>query len=123
MLLQGHPLPETLLSQAPGADRFWYWHGASGRKYIHSIYAVGRCPPVPGAIFVAVRRQGNERRAVAVRRFPAIWEDAFATFLSRNADEVHVHLLARDQADAESILSDLRAAFDADSKPQLTLAA
>jgi hypothetical protein len=120
MLMQGHPLPEKLLSEAPGADRFWFWRGASGRKYIHSIYAWGQCPPVPGAIFIAVRRIGNLRQAVAVRRFPAVWEDAYAEFRKLNADEVHVHLLARDDAHAESIFRDLKEAFD--SAPQLVRA-
>jgi hypothetical protein len=121
MMMQGHSLPQTILSEAQGADRFWFWRGASGRKYIHSIYAMGQCPPVPGAVYVAVRGVGSQRRAVAVGRFASVWDDDWSLFHRVKADEVHVHLLARDHAHAEAILGDLKTAFAA--SPQLVRAA
>jgi hypothetical protein len=121
MLMQGHSLPQTLLSDTPGTDRFWFWRGSSGRKYIHSIYELGQCPPVPGAIYVAVRRVGGLRQAVAVGRFASVWDEDWSAFRRIKADEVHVHLLARDHAHAEAILGDLAKAFE--SSAQLVRAA
>jgi hypothetical protein len=117
MLIQGIPFTTKL----PGADiqgeRFFYWRGASGRKYIHTIYPWGSCPPVPGAVFVAVRRVGGMRVALGVQRFSSVWDDACRMFRALDADEVHVHLLARDSAHADAVLSDLRAGLREEPMP------
>jgi glycosyltransferase involved in cell wall biosynthesis len=97
-------------------DRFWYWHGASGQKYIHSVYDPENCPPLPGAIYVAVRRKGRMRIALSVGRFTPFWDGTMmsteAAHVARlGADEIHVHLLARSAIAAEDILADLRDAM------------
>lgn len=94
------------------ANRFWYWHGASGKRYIHSVYSAESCPPLPGAVFVAVRRSGDMREAVAVGRFSKIWDVAAGItggleLEKLGADELHVHLLAREEAAAEAVADDL----------------
>ncbi|MDE2444944.1 MAG: hypothetical protein KGO94_02120 [Alphaproteobacteria bacterium] len=99
------------------ADRFWYWQGISGRKYIHSVYDVECCPPLPGAVYVGVKRAGHLRVAVAVGRFLPFWDKALpesdADRLRRlGVDEVHVHLLARSADGAEAVLQDLAKAMD-----------
>ncbi len=110
MLLHGSPMTAKLPEDFGRGDRFWYWRGASGRRYIHSIYEAHSCPPLPGAVYVAVRRVGNAREALAVGRFPSFL-DAFAASTAGLApDEIHVHLLARDDADAKSVLADLEMA-------------
>ncbi|GEM_PF-1299813 len=98
-------------------DRFWYWRGRSGRPYIHSIYAADTCPPVPGAVYIAVRRDAAGRRVpLAAGRLPAFCGLGAAILpgtvraLGR-IDEIHVHLLADDEAEACSVLDDLRAAL------------
>jgi len=118
MLIQGFPYTTKLPGTADQGDRFWYWRGASGRKYIHSIYPWGDCPPVPGAVFVAVKRLGSLRVAVAVARFASIWDEACAAFRSLDADEVHVHLLARDSSHADAVLADLTRGLDDDHAPE-----
>lgn len=116
MLIQGFPFPTKLPGDPAGADRFWYWRGASGRKYIHSVYAWGACPPLPGAVYVAVKRHGSLRIVIAVSRFSPVWDDAFRAFRELDADEVHVHLLARNSAHADTVLADLTSAFAADEE-------
>lgn len=70
MLIHGSPISAELPSDPGLQDRFWYWHGASGRRYIHSVYAPDALPTAaPGAIYVAVRRQGRCRVALSVGRF------------------------------------------------------
>lgn len=117
MLIQGSPLTAKLPEDLGLGERFWYWRGASGRRYIHSIYAGDACPPLPGAVYVAVRRDGNERRAVAAGRFSNFWDGSLsgpagAGLAGVEADEIHVHLLARNADAAEAVFDDLAAALD-----------
>ena len=97
-------------------ERFWYWRGASGRSLIHSIYPVHACPPLPGAVYVVVRREGGERHAEAVGRFPSTieeWPDGrFHISKHDLGDEIHVHLLARDDRSADEIQRDLCLALE-----------
>jgi len=116
MLIHGSPLPAKLPEDLGVGDRFWYWRGASGRNYIHSIYATDACPPLPGAVFVAVRRIGGLRTAVSVGRFPSFWDNSagdLAEDLLRGlaTDEIHVHLLARNELAAQEVLADLQRAM------------
>jgi hypothetical protein len=112
MLIHGSPISINFPQGFGDNERFWYWRGASGKKYIHSVYEVGTCPPLPGAIYVAVRRIGNLRTVIAVSRFPPFWDGTFSAHENVDADEIHVHLLARDTISADTILSDLKSAFE-----------
>ena len=56
MLIHGSPIAINFPHGSHDNERFWYWRGRSGQKYIHSVYAGDACPPLPGAIYVAVRR-------------------------------------------------------------------
>ena len=112
MLIHGFPITAKFPKELGLGERFWYWRGASGRNYIHSIYAADACPPLPGAVYVAVRRLNGERRAVAIGRFPNFWDgslDGFVniTITGLDADEIHVHLLARNDQAAETVCQDL----------------
>ena len=100
----------------PLGGRFHYWSGRSGTRYIFSIYKPGSCPPLPGAVYViANKRPDGSRDALAIGRFPAVWESASreATKLIRSSggDEVHVHLLAESDRQAEDIVCDLKPAL------------
>lgn len=121
MLIHGSPISAELPSDPGLQDRFWYWHGASGRKYIHSVYEPDCCPPLPGAIYVAVRRKGKMRIAMAVGRFTPFWDGVLmsseAAHVARlGIDEIHVHLLAKTAIDAEDVLADLRDAMLSDDE-------
>jgi hypothetical protein len=116
MLIHGSPLVVTLPADLSLQDRFWYWQGASGRKYIHSIYEPEHCPPLPGAIYIGVRRQGTMRIAVALGRFLPFWDGTLAfddlnRLIAEGVDEIHVHLLAKSPEVAEAVLADLREAM------------
>jgi hypothetical protein len=122
MLIQGSPISINFPHGSVDNERFWYWRGVSGKKYIHSIYAADACPPLPGAIYVAVRRVGHLRTAITVGRFSPFWDGAFTEFTDMDADEIHVHLLARDNAAADAVLGDIKAAFG-EASQTLSLAA
>ena len=111
-MIQGSPIPTKLPEDLHIGDRFWRWRGASGRNYIHSVYAADAVPPLPGAVYVAVRHEKGERHAIAVGRFPSFWDSAMSVEIADlDADEIHVHLLARDHAAAQVILNDLQEAM------------
>jgi hypothetical protein len=119
MLIHGSPIAVTLPADPSIQERFWYWTGASGRRYIHSVYAVDACPPLPGAIYVAVRRQGPLRIVVGLGRFQPFWDGVLgraeqAQFAREGVDELHVHLLSRAPEQAAAVLSDLADAFEAE---------
>jgi len=98
-------------------DRFWYWRGKSGTRYIHSIYSPGNCPPLPGAIFVMVQKLANGKRvALDVGRFSEDWDYVEGSLDERcggltRIDEIHVHLLAPSDDGAEGIVRDLVSAI------------
>ncbi len=117
-------MPDTLSLDCDFADRFVYWRGASGRRYIHTVYETGDCPPLPGAIYVSVARDGRGHcQVLAVGRFPV----HLAFNLARAADggagiglanEIHVHLLADDEDERQMIVDDLRRGLDVAPQPQ-----
>jgi hypothetical protein len=117
-------LPGAALFAAPGFSeassepdvQFWYWRGASGRKYIHSVYAPDDCPPLPGAIYVAVAREGSNRRVLSVGRFSNVLDKSHSVanrlqLMRLGATEIHVHLLAKSNDQAEIIERDLSQAL------------
>ncbi len=112
MLIHGSPISINFPQGSGDDERFWYWQGLSGKKYIHTVYRVGNCPPLPGAIYVAVKREGHARSVIAINRFPPFWDGAFSAHENSDADEIHVHLLASDSRMADAILRDLKRAFE-----------
>lgn len=98
-------------------DRFWFWTGASGKRYIHSVYQPEDCPPLPGAIFIEVCRMADgSRKALGAGRFSPLWDLAAssANRLDAACREVHVHLLAEDDMATAHVLDDLRAGLGLD---------
>ncbi|MCK9911347.1 hypothetical protein MXD81_19505, partial [Microbacteriaceae bacterium K1510] len=39
-------------ARADEAARFHFWTGASGKRYVHSVYELVECPPLPAANYV-----------------------------------------------------------------------
>ena len=48
--------PALVCSEAAFAQAFHYWRGASGRRYLHSVYTLVGCPALPQANYILVRR-------------------------------------------------------------------
>ncbi|HKG73719.1 MAG TPA: hypothetical protein VKA79_05730 [Aestuariivirgaceae bacterium] len=106
-----HPLPSLNEINL----RCWHWRGASGRHYIHSVYGPATCPPFPGAVYVAVKRRGDLRHALAVGSFSDFWNASAGVqaIYAGDADEIHVHLLARSPAAIITVIADIQAAMNA----------
>jgi len=91
------------------------WRGRSGQRYvvgIHGFSDIG-VEDLAGAVLIAVRRDGlGIARVMDVASGEAggdagreIWLDAMRR---RGAQEVHIHLLAADEAERSEIAQDLR---------------
>ncbi len=110
MQIHSQPTPASINIDPHFNDRFWYWYGSSGERYIHSVYPAKACPVMPRAVYLSVRRLGDDRFV------PLSIEVADAVGLLTNtyvpcdgADEVHVHLLADGDREARNICDDLKA--------------
>jgi len=101
---------ETAVFKTP----FLFWTGASGTRYVHSVYNLFDCPPVEGANYILVKRHSNgQRTVISIGR--ATNEAAtlnLAEIRLRSAqlgaNEVHIHLLAGSLTQSQHIESDLR---------------
>lgn len=106
------PVPLGLPAQVPARQQIW--RGASGRAYVHSVYGLIECPPLPEASYVLVRREAD---GTAVPLHIGLGQEQAATLnLARirqrgaqlGANEVHVHFAAGSDAARVLVVCDLR---------------
>jgi len=95
------------------SPRFHFWTGASGKRYVHTVYSLFDCPPLEDANYILVRRGDRATRTVlAIGR---LYNQCATLNLAEirqhasilGADEVHVHLLAASTQEAEAVEADL----------------
>jgi len=104
--------PLLALADDPLGARFRSWRGASGRRYVFSVYDPLDCPAYSYAVIIvaAVDNAGN-RTALLVADtgcFPEIVLANAATKWSGELQmELHVHLLANSAAGREALIADL----------------
>ena len=76
------------------------WRGASGQAYVHTVYGLIECPPLPKASYILVRREADGRR---VALFAGLGSNDAATLnlaqvrqrgAQLGANEVHVYFRA-----------------------------
>lgn len=105
------PSSETLTANSPV---FQFWSGASGNRYVHSIYNLFECPPLPAGNYILVRRAGDGSRTVLSigRTANESGSNNLAAIRQRSAllgaNEVHVHLLAGSDTQSALIEADLQ---------------
>lgn len=100
----------------PSAQQFQFWAGASGERYVHSVFSLIGCPELPKAVYVLMRRDNNGRGTVL--RIGRTEHEAPSLNLAEirhrgaklGANEVHVHFLADSRRQRREVESDLRAA-------------
>lgn len=99
-------------------ENFYFWRGASGSRYVHSIYSLIECPELPNTNYLLVKRdETTSQRLVlgvglATHHAPSL---NLAEIRQRGAllgaNEVHVHMLAGSLKQAKLIEFDLRASL------------
>ncbi len=108
--------PALVCAEARFAQAFHYWRGASGRRYLHSIYTLIGCPALPRANYILVRRHDDGTRTPLA--FGQTKDEACSLNLAhlrhegakRGANEVHIHLLAETPQERAAVQSDLTGA-------------
>jgi hypothetical protein len=108
---------QTIESPVPAAPenppRFHFWTGASGKRYVHTVYSIFDCPTLEDANYILVRRANKSARTVlAIGRLcnnaPALNLAEIRQHASAlGADEVHIHLLAGSPQEAQAVEHDL----------------
>jgi hypothetical protein len=96
------------------AARCQFWRGASGRRYVHTVYSLLECPPVPKASYLLARRNEDGSRQVL---HIASGESGAPTLnlaeirrmgATLGANEVHLHFLAETEEQRQLVTFDLR---------------
>ena len=96
------------------ADRFRTWIGASGRRYVFSVFEPTDCPAYCGAVLIAAVVEANgERRAIRFADTGEFPEPALSSMMrvcsaATERFEFHLHLLADAASERRAILEDLR---------------
>ena len=96
------------------AGRFHFWSGATGRRYVHTVYSLVECPALASGNYVLVRRDENGDRSVLA--IGSATHEAASLNLADirrrgaelGANEVHIHLLAGTTKAAKLVEFDLR---------------
>lgn len=111
------PAPEPVALGMPQdlPGRIHFWRGASARRYVHNVYSLIECPPLPRAMYLLVHRDKRGQRKVL--HIGCGQTDAPTLNLARvrqrsaqlGANEVHLHFLAETDAQRRLVMCDLRA--------------
>jgi hypothetical protein len=110
ILLSARP-PETTIRGVLG-DRFHYFRGVSGRRYLFTAIARRDLADFRSAVVILARREPRGLKAVTVAELDADGNLVASTRPVPATRDlvVLVHLLAEDTADREAILADLSSA-------------
>ena len=104
-------------SAAPPAPHdFTFWRGATGSRYVHTVYTLLECPELPDANVMLVRRHASGR--AEVMHIGSLEHGVGCSNLAEvrltaaklGATELHVHFLAADSHERSVILRDLSGA-------------
>jgi hypothetical protein len=105
--------PALICREKLVAQPYHYWRGASGARYLHSVYSLRDCPALPKATYIIVRRDNDgTRRPLKIGQTV---EDADTLNLARlrhlgaklGGNEVHIHLLAESSEERDMVEADL----------------
>ena len=58
------PFAVAPVSASETPPRFHFWSGASGKRYVHTVYSLFDCPPIEDANYILVRRADSTTRTV-----------------------------------------------------------
>lgn len=117
-MLRPAPPRNSHEARIEAAGRFHFWTGASGKRYVHTVYSLFDCPPLDAGNYILVRRSAPGQTSRAVLAIGRLSDQAATLNLAEirqraatlGADEVHVHLLATSSQEAQAVETDLRTA-------------
>jgi hypothetical protein len=110
----GEPL--AALAGEALAPRFRSWRGASGRRYIVSVYDADACPAYCDAVLIAAAVDADGRRRPLALADTGVFPEPVLARARRSLSQIaervefHLHLLAASSAQRRAALDDLSAA-------------
>lgn len=113
--------PATISTTGEIGEKYHYWRGATGRRYLHTVFPLLECPEIPKANYIIVNRdRSGARKPVEVgQTYDRVGSLNLARLRQRaallGADEIHIHVLAETQNGRNSVEADLRARHRADT--------
>jgi len=113
--LRTYEPPAPTRHSGEGMDSVAFWTGASGRRYVHSVFDPISCPELPSANYVLVRRtHGGEPSVIKVgvveHYAPSLNRAELRHRAARlGANEIHLHLLADKPSARAAVRIDLGA--------------
>jgi len=105
--------PALVCREALIEQPYHYWRGASGKRYLHTVYSLLDCPALPKAIFIIVRREKDGTcLPLHIGQTIEDTESLNLAYLRRlgarlGGNEVHIHLLAETTETRTDIEADL----------------
>jgi len=101
--------PARTVKEAHFGKRFYYWLGASGERYLHTVFPIDAGFHSPGANLIIVRREPDNTRVVlfvgCIGQLSDHEVDCLRT--SQGANEQHIHLMAMGEDAIRRVADDL----------------
>jgi hypothetical protein len=94
-----------------------FWRGTSGHAYVHTVYTLAGCPPLPPASVLLVDNQGGTRRVIldvigVGHAAPSLnLAEVRQRGAQLGANEVHVHFADLDVRARHTAVADLRTRY------------
>lgn len=108
---QNQPLA---INQEVGEEqKFHYWQGASGKRYIHTVYSLFNCPELPKTNYVLVNRNMDGTcTPLVIGETTSNAESLNLAFLRQNAakhnaNEIHIHVMTNNKYERDMVRLDL----------------
>ena len=110
------PKPKSTAAALGLAHDFKFWTGASGKRYVHTLFGLIDCPEVGHANVLLVRADGHGKREVVhvgrLEQAPSVnLAEIRKLGATLGANEVYLHLLADSPMQRRFIEIDLQAAL------------
>ncbi|MBO6548955.1 MAG: hypothetical protein JJ964_04960 [Rhizobiales bacterium] len=105
--------PLHISNDADLENAFHFWQGASGKRYIHSVYTLFTCPELPKANYVLVKRDENDEcTALSIGQTTADANSLNLAFLRQSAakfgaNEIHVNVMTKNDHERNLVRLDL----------------
>ena len=115
-LVEAEAEPLAALAGETLSPRFCAWRGASGRRYIASVYEARACPAYCDAALIVVAAEPDGRRRIVALADTGAFPEPVVARLARTPAPLagrlalHLHLLAATTAERRAALDDLAAA-------------
>jgi len=101
--------PAHSLDKSHFGERFYYWLGASGERYLHTVFSIDADFHSPGANLIIVRRAlSGERIVLFVGRVGQLSDREIDLLrFDHGANEQHIHLMTMGDAATNRVVADL----------------